>query len=448
MLANEPISTLMWKLSLPASVGMLVNALYNIVDTIYIGHGVGAMGIAGLSIAFPVQMILGGTGAMLGMGAASVISRNLGAKNYKRAEVAFGNNLFLIALLGSLISLIGTLFTGTILRTFGATDSILPYAMDYMSVIFLGAPLIIFSMSMNNVIRSEGAAKIAMLSMIIGAVGNIILDPFFIFVLDLGIRGAAMATVLSRLLVIGWVFFYYSSGKSVLFFSVKYLKPVPGIMKEILLIGFPAMLRHGSTSFVFGMVNQLAGFYGGDTAIAIFGILNRVVMFGGMPMVGISQGMQPILGYSYGAGYFHRAREVIKKSAIIATSFSILITLLLFLFPEAVITLFTSDPGLLEKGPVAMRMMTCGFFVIGFQMIGGTLFQAIGKALPSFVLNTSRQILLLIPVLLILPRYLGINGVWLSFPISDILSTVITFMVVLPEMERLKNAELAVGGEI
>jgi putative MATE family efflux protein len=203
MLANEPISTLIWKLSLPASVGMLVNALYNIVDTIYIGHGVGAMGIAGLSIAFPVQMILGGTGAMLGMGAASVISRNLGAKNYKRAEVAFGNNLFLIALLGSLISLIGTLFTGTILRTFGATDSILPYAMDYMSVIFLGAPLIIFSMSMNNVIRSEGAAKIAMLSMIIGAVGNIILDPFFIFVLDLGIRGAAMATVLSRLLVIG-----------------------------------------------------------------------------------------------------------------------------------------------------------------------------------------------------------------------------------------------------
>jgi putative MATE family efflux protein len=448
MLANEPISTLIWKLSLPASVGMLVNALYNVVDTIYIGHGVGAMGIAGLSIAFPVQMILGGTGTMLGIGAASVISRSLGAKNYKRAEAAFGNNLLAIAVIGFLIMLTGTLFTESILKIFGATEAILPYAYDYISVIFLGSPLIVFSISMNNVIRSEGAAKVAMLSMIIGAVANVILDPIFIFGLDMGIRGAALATVLARFLVIAWIFHYYRSGKSMLIFSIKYLKPVPGILWEILVIGFPSMLRHASSSFVFGLVNQLAGFYGGDVAIAIFGIMNRIIIFGGMPIFGITQGMQPILGYSYGAGYFHRAREVIKRSAVIATVFSSLITLILFVFPREVISLFTHSPELLEMGPSAMRMMTCGFFVIGFQIIGGTIFQAIGKGLPSFVLNTSRQVLILIPVLLILPRYLGLNGVWLSFPLSDILSTVITFMVVLPEMERLKNAELAVEGEM
>ncbi len=448
MLANEPIATLIWKLSLPASVGMLVNALYNIVDTIYIGHGVGSLGIGGLSIAFPVQMILGGTGTMIGIGAASVISRSLGAKNYERAEAAFGNNLLAIAILGGLIALVGTVFTEPILRIFGATDAIMPYAFDYISVIFLGSPLIIFSISMNNVIRSEGAAKVAMLSMIIGAVANVILDPIFIFGLDMGIRGAALATVLARFLVIGWIIHYYSNGKSSLVFRLKYLKPVPGILWEIFVIGFPSMLRHASTSFVFGLVNQLAGFYGGEAAISIFGIVNRVLIFGGMPIFGITQGMQPILGYSYGAGYFHRAREVIKRSAVIATAFSSIITLILFIFPEPVMYMFTRAPELLKIGPSAMRMMTCGFFVIGFQIIGGTIFQSIGKGLPSFILNTSRQVLILIPVLLVLPKYLGLNGVWLSFPVSDILSTIITFMVVLPEMKRLKDAELSMEGDL
>lgn len=447
MLANEPISRLIWKLSLPATVGMLVNALYNLVDTIYIGHGVGALGIAGLSISFPLQMIIGGTGAMLGMGAASVISRNLGAKNYKRAEVAFGNNLLAILLFGGSITLIGTLFIVPILHAFGATEAILPYALDYMSVIFLGSPLIIFCMSMNNVIRSEGAAKVAMYSMIIGAIANIILDPIFIFVLDMGVRGAALATVMARLVVIAWISYYYSTGQSLLKFSIKYMRPHLDVLWEIIVIGFPALVRHAASSFVFGMVNQLAAFYGGDMAVALFGINNRVIIFSFMPTVGIAQGMQPILGYNYGAGSYHRAREVILKSAFVATVFSSLLACALFIFPKTVISIFTHDPALLEMGPHAMRLMSFALFVIGFQMIGGTLFQSIGKALPSFILNTSRQVLILIPVLYLLPKYIGLDGVWLSFSIADILSTVITVIVVIPEMRSLKRSELAMEGE-
>lgn len=447
MLANEPVSSLIWKLSLPATVGMLVQALYNLVDTIYIGHSVGALGIAGLSVSFPLQMIIGGTGAMLGMGAASVISRNLGAKNYKRAEVAFGNNLLAILIFGGAILLVGKLMTVPILTAFGATDAILPYALDYMGVIFLGAPLIVFCMSMNNVIRSEGAAKVAMYSMIIGAVANIILDPLFIFVLDMGVRGAAIATVMARLIVIGWITYYYSTGQSFFKFSIKYMKPKLDILGEIIVIGFPALVRHAASSFVFGMVNQLAAFYGGDMAVALFGVNNRVIIFSFMPAIGIAQGMQPILGYSYGAGSYHRAREVILKSTMIATVFSSLLACVFFIFPKTVISIFTHDPALLEMGPHALRLMTFALCVIGFQMIGGTLFQAIGKALPSFILNTSRQILILIPVLYFLPKYIGIDGVWLSFPIADILSTFITVIVVIPQMRSLKRAELAMEGE-
>lgn len=447
MLAGEPIPSLIWKLSLPAMVGMLVNALYNFVDTIYIGHGVGALGIAGLSIAMPLQMIIGGIGIMLGVGAASVISRNLGARNYKRAELAFGNNLLAIVFFGAAIALLGIMMGDPILKVFGASDAILPYARDYMSIIFIGSPLIVFTMSMNNVIRSEGAAKVAMYSMIVGAVANIIMDPIFIFSLGMGVKGAAIATILSRVFSIVWIVYYYASGQSILNFNVKYIRPRPDIWAEIIVIGFPELVRNAATSFVFGMVNWQAATYGGDLAVALFGVNNKVVMTAGMPMIGIAQGMQPILGYSYGAGSYHRARDVVKRSAFIATVFSVCMAMCLQFFPTQVLSIFTNDAGLLSIGPRAMRLMTMGVFVIGFQMVGGSMFQAIGKALPSFVLNTSRQIFILIPFLYFLPQHIGLDGVWLSFPISDILSSVITLLMVLPQMKRFKKAELAMAGK-
>lgn len=445
MLANEPIAKLIWKLSLPATVGMLVNALYNLVDTIFIGNTVGPMGIAGLAISFPLQMLMGGTGAMLGMGAASVISRSLGARNYEKSKTAFGNNLFAIVVFGGLFASLGTVFLTPVLRAWGATDAILPYATQYMGLIFPGSPLIIFCMSMNNVIRSEGAAKTAMFSMIIGALSNVALDALFIIGMDMGIKGAAIATILARVPVVIWIFCYYASGKSFFRFVPERMKPDFAVLKEIIFVGFPALVRHGATSFVFGMVNNLAAFWGGNLAVAVFGVVNRMLMFSGMPVAGIAQGMQPILGYSYGAGRYHRALETIIRSAVIATIYTSIVAVILVTFPQAVISIFSRDPEMLYRGSHAMRLMSAGFFVVGVQIISGVLFQALGKPLPSLILNTSRQILVLAPVLLVLPRFLGINGVWLSFPVADIVSTILALAVTYPQMVSLKRAETGEG---
>ncbi len=225
MMANEPIGGLIWKLSLPAMVAMFVNGLYNVVDTIYIGHGVGSMGIAGLSVAFPIQMMIGGIGLMLGVGTASIISRSFGARDYEKAHRAFGNNLLGILFFGFLLVFFGSVFLRPILRLFGASEEIMPYAAEYMSVIFIGSPLTLFTMSMNNIIRSEGAARTAMGSMLVGAIANIILDPIFIFTFGMGIRGAAVATVLSRVFAIAWVTWFYRSGRSIISIRARHLAP-------------------------------------------------------------------------------------------------------------------------------------------------------------------------------------------------------------------------------
>ncbi len=446
MLANEPVGRLIWKLSLPAMVGMFVNGLYNLVDTIYIGHGVGSLGIAGLSVAFPIQMIIGGTGLMLGVGTASVISRSLGAKAYDKARSAFGNNLLATAFLGGIYFVAGTVFLHPILSLFGASAEILPYASEYMGVIFLGSPLIIFTMSMNNVIRSEGAAKTAMWSMLVGAIANIILDPIFIFTLGMGIRGAAIATVISRIGVMIWVGWFFFSGRSIITIRIKDLYPRLHIMKEIITIGFPAFLQHASSSLVFGMINQLLGFYGGNVAVAVFGVNNRVIIFSAMPTIGIAQGMQPIAGYNFGARQYGRTLEVIRTSNMMALAFCSGIAATLLLFPGPVLRIFTSDKALLEMGPHAMRLMVAGFFFAGYNKVGGSVFQALGKALPAFIINSARPILFFIPLLLIMPRFMGINGVWISFAVADILSFLITVFFLIPQKSALRSLKYSTEG--
>ncbi|HPA59021.1 MAG TPA: MATE family efflux transporter [Synergistales bacterium] len=445
MLANEPVGRLIWRLSLPATVGMFVNGLYNLVDTIYIGHGVGSMGIAGLSVAFPIQMIIGGTGLMLGVGTASLISRSLGAKDYDKAQRAFGNNLLATLLIGLIYIFWGRSFLPSILALFGASAEIMPYASEYMSVIFLGSPLIIFTMSMNNVIRSEGAARTAMWSMLVGAIANIILDPIFIFALGMGIRGAAVATVLSRSLVIAWIVWFFQSGSSILSLRARDLAPRFSILREILAIGFPAFLQHASSSLVFGMINQLLGLYGGNIAVAVFGVNNRVIMFSAMPTTGIAQGMQPIAGYNYGARQYGRTMEAIRTSSLMALAFCSGIATILLLFPGPVLKLFSSDRALLEMGPHAMRLMVAGFFVAGFNKVGGSVFQALGKALPALVVNSARPILFFIPLLVFMPRFLGINGVWLSFAVADLLSFLLTVFLLIPQMRTLRSLDPAPG---
>lgn len=441
MLANDPVGKLIWKLSLPAVVGMFVNGLYNLVDTIYIGHGVGSLGIAALSVSFPIQMIIGGTGAMLGIGTASLISRSLGARNYETAGRAFGNNLLATAALGIIYIFLGTAFLPQILTLFGASAEILPYASEYMSVIFLGSPLIIFTMSLNNVIRSEGAAKTAMWSMLVGALANIILDPLFIFGFGMGIRGAAIATVLSRVLVIAWIGWFFLSGKSLITFRAADMAPRFRILLEIFTVGFPAFLQHASSSLVFGLINQMLGFYGGNIAVAVFGVNNRIIIFSAMPIIGIAQGLQPIVGYSYGAGLYRRALEAIVTSNRLALLFCSGITLLLLAFPGYALRIFTSDPALISMGPHAMRLMVAGFFLAGYNKVAGSVFQALGKAFPAFLINTARPILFFVPLLMIMPRYIGINGVWLSFAVADVLSFALTVFFLIPQTRNLRSLE-------
>lgn len=446
MMANEPIGGLIWKLSLPAMVAMFVNGLYNVVDTIYIGHGVGSMGIAGLSVAFPIQMMIGGIGLMLGVGTASIISRSFGARDYEKAHRAFGNNLLGILIFGFLLVFFGSAFLRPILRLFGASEEIMPYAAEYMSVIFIGSPLTLFTMSMNNIIRSEGAARTAMGSMLVGAIANIILDPIFIFTLGLGIRGAAVATVLSRVFVIVWVTWFYRSGRSFISIRARHLAPRLGILKEIIIVGFPTFLQRVSSSFVYGWINQLLGAYGGNIAVAVFGINNRVIMYSAMPAMGIAQGMLPITGFNYGARKYGRALEAVKTSNFMALALCSAITTALLIFPGPTLKIFTSDRALLEAGIPAMRLMVAGTFSVGYNRVGGSFFQALGKALPAFLVNSARPILFFLPLLAIMPRLMGITGIWLSFSVADILSFILTVFLLLPATKDLRSLDLATEG--
>ncbi len=446
-LANEPIKTLLWKLSLPAMAGMFVMALYNIVDTIFIGRGVGALGIAGVSIVFPVQMIMMGIGQMVGMGAASLISRSMGADDMEKAERTLGNAVILILVLGGALSVAGLAKSTFFLRLFGATDTILPYAKAYMDIILLGVVFHTFSMSANNIVRAEGNARVAMISMFIGALLNIALDPIFIFALGMGIRGAAIATVIAHVATTSYLLRYFLTGKSSLRICVKNLVLKWAIVREIIAIGFATFIRTVAGSFIAVVINRTLGFYGGDISIAVFGVVHKVLMFAGMPGRGIAQGLQPILGYSYGARRYDRASEVIRRAIIIATVFCAAIFFILFFFAEPIVSIFSTNAALISQGTHAIRLVFVVLFLVGFHMVSSVVFQAIGKVIPTIILSTSRQILFLIPLVLILPRYFGLDGVWLSFPIADTLSFIIALAMVIPLMREFKRQSTLVETE-
>ena len=441
MLENQKISKLLIKLSLPATVAMLVNALYNIVDAIFIGRGIGFLGIGGLSIAFPVQMVIMAIAQMIGIGAASVMSRSLGAKNDERAYRVTGNAFLSVAILGFLICAFGLIFIDPLLRIFGAKDILFPYAKDYLQVVLIGSIYFPFVVTCNNLIRAEGNAKAAMFSMIIGAILNIILDYIFIFPMGMGIRGAALATIISQFVSLVYVLYYIYSGQSTMKVKIHHLKPDFSIIYEILTVGFPSFARQVAGSLIVVILNNSLGFYGGELAISVYGVVNRVIMFLFMPLFGIVQGMQPIVGYNYGAKRIDRVKEVLKVSIIATTVMATLSTLVGQIFPELIISLFNDDPQLIKDGVFALRIVISMIPIIGVQIIGAALFQSLGKAIPSLFLTLSRQVLFFIPLVLILPRIynLGILGIWLSFPIADFLATIFTVALLKKEMKLIEN---------
>ncbi|WP_406660474.1 MATE family efflux transporter [Methanolobus sp. ZRKC3] len=446
LLADESIGKLLFKLSAPATIGMLVQALYNLVDTIFVGHALGEnsiQGIAGIAVSFPIMMIVMAIALAIGIGASSIISRSLGENNLNKAETTMGNVLSLILISSTIITLLGSIFIVPILKSFGTTETIMPYATDYLSIIIYGSFFFIFAMAMNNIVRSEGNAKVAMYAMIVSAGLNIILDPIFIFGFDMGVKGAAIATVLAQAVGTLYLMYYFISGKSMLQVHAKHLKLKKDIVTETLAIGLGPFSRNASSSLMIIVLNNVLAIYGGDLSIAIFGIVNRLFMFAFMPMFGIIQGLQPIVGYNYGARNYDRVKQSIKLSIIITTAMSTLGFLLLFIFPEQLFSIFSTDQQLISSGRDATRIMVMAVPLVGFQIVGASLYQAIGKARPSFILSMSRQLLFLIPFVLILPHFFDLWGVWIAFPLSDSLSFLVTLIMVLKEFKILNRMEKA-----
>jgi len=430
---------------MPATIGMVVNALYNVIDTIFIGRGVGTLAIGGLSIAFPIQMIIMAFAQMVGIGAASAISRSLGSGEIEKADRVAGNSFSAVLLISTIVMSIGLIFTDPVLRIFGATDAILPYARDYIRIILMGSVFFSFTVSSNNLVRAEGNAKVSMFAMIIGTGLNIVFDPIFIFAFDMGIRGAALATILSQFFSFVYITFYLYGDKSTLKVRWHHLRPDFTILKEIFTVGLASFARQVAGSFVAILVNHSLAFYGGDLAISIFGIIRRVTMFLFMPLFGVVQGLQPIVGFNYGAKKYGRVREVIKLSIIITTIFASASVLIGEVFPFAIFRIFSSDSELITQGAPALRLVIMMIPVIGVQIVGAALFQSLGKAIPSLVLSLLRQVLLLIPLLIFLPRIggLGLTGIWISYPLADLLSTLLTGILIFRELGRMKKCDEA-----
>ncbi|MDD3031185.1 MAG: MATE family efflux transporter [Atribacterota bacterium] len=428
------------RLSFPAVVGMVANALYNLVDTIFVGRGVGSLAIGALAIAFPLQMLIVAIAQTVGLGAGSAVSRNLGAGKIDRAKCVVGNSFFCVITLAFTVSAIGLSFIEQILIFFGATQTILPYAHDYVVVILWGLPFFSFAISSNNLIRAEGNAKAAMISMLIGAILNIILDPIYIFVFNLGIKGAALATITAQFCSFLFIIYYIYKKDTFLKIKLRHLKPNLEIIKEIITVGLPSFLRLSSGSIATLLVNQSLRFYGGDLAIIILGVVIKITRFLFMPMFGVVQGMQPIAGYNYGARQYDRVLEVLKLTIKVLLIMSTSICLLMIIWPAKVIGIFTTDLEVIQAGMPVMRLLLFSIPILSIQMTGATLFQALGKAAPAIVFSLLRRVLLFIPLIIALPRFtqLGLMGIWLSYPIADILSAVITWFFLRSEIRKIR----------
>jgi putative MATE family efflux protein len=439
VLDDDRIGRLLFKLSLPAFLGMFVMTLYNVVDTIFIGHYVGPLGIAGLSIVFPLQLLTIGIGEMTGMGGASVVSRLIGVGNIPRAERAIGNAITATIVLSVIMMIAGLANPDFWLRLMGSSETILPYAKDYMTIILIGMFFMAFAMALNNLIRAEGNARTPMIGMIIGAVLNIILDAIFIIPLDMGIRGAALATVISQLVSVLYFVRYYLSGKSFIKIYSKNLIIEWGILKSILAVGIASFARMLAGSLSAMLVNRTLVAYGGDYAVSTFGILHRILMFAIMPGIVIGSGLQPILGFNYGARRYDKALQVTKLAIIAATTCSVIVFFVLYFAPEPFIRIFTNDTDLISLASYAAKRLFLVMPMVGFMMVGSLVFQSIGKAKQSFITAVSRPVLFLIPLIFTLPRFLQLDGVWWSFPIADALTVLLTLSLLIPQIRELRS---------
>ncbi len=429
---------------MPAFAGVIISSLYNIVDRIFIGQGVGSLALSGLSAIFPIMVIMVAFGMLIGVGAGVRVSFNLGKKDFDRAEKVLGNAFVLMVVVSLFITLIGFLIKHPLLTFFGVNDETYEYANDYLDIILSGTVFHIVGYSLNNLIRSEGSAKTAMFSMLIAAGLNIILDPIFIFWFDMGVKGAAYATVISQIVLCFWVLAHFRSERAVIRLHSRNFRIKRDIVWYIITIGFSPFAMQLASSLVFGTFNVQLVEYGGDIAVGAMGIILSIAMLMVMTVIAINMAAQPIISFNFGGKNFIRVKETLVISLIAATIISVIGFLAGELFPRAIIKLFnTNDSQLLEIGVKGLRIFLLALPLVGFQIITGNYFQSTGKAGLAALISLLRQVIVLLPVLLILPKYYGLEGVWFAGPIADTISAFVTFFFLLREMRKL-NAQIAV----
>ena len=440
LLRTEPIGKLLLRYSLPAIAAMVVFSLYNIIDSIFIGHGVGPLAISGLAITFPVMNLTFALVLLVGIGGASICSIRLGQQDIDGATRVLGNVLLLGLINGVTFGLLSQLVLDPVLTAFGASEHTLPYARDFMQIILYGLPVTCTMFGLNHVMRATGYPQKAMLSAVLTVGMNVILAPIFIFWLELGIRGAAVATVLSQCVGMVWVLSHFRNPNSTVHFRRGTFRLRRKIVSSIFSIGMSPFLLNVCACLVTVLINIGLKQYGGDMAIGAFGILNRILILFVMLVMGLTQGMQPIVGYNYGAQQFERVKQTLKYGVITGG----LITTAGFLAgqftPEIVARMFTNDAGLISLSVEGMHLATLVFPLVGIQIVVGNFFQSIGKAKLSIFLSLTRQLLFLAPCLLILPRFFGLNGIWISLPVSDSLSFVASMGVLYMFLREMRRA--------
>lgn len=424
-LGTENIGKLLMQYAVPAIIAMTASSLYNMVDSIFIGHGVGTMAISGLALTFPLMNLAATFGSLVGVGAATLISVKLGQKDYDTAQRVLGNVFVLNILLGVAFTVIVMAFLDPILYFFGGSDETVGYARDYMYIILLGNTITHLYLGLNAVLRSSGHPQKAMYATIATVIINTILDPVFIYGFGWGIRGAAIATIVAQIISLMWQLWIFSSKEELLHFHRGIFRLKRKIVFDSLAIGMSPFLMNMAACFIVILINQGLKKYGGDLAIGAFGIVNRLVFIIVMIVMGLNQGMQPIAGYNFGAKQYERVTKTLKLTIIYVTGVTTFGFIIGMLFSDTVVGIFTSDAELIELSAKGLRIVVMFFPIIGFQMVTANFFQSIGMASKAIFLSLTRQMVVLLPCLLILPRFFGAAGVWYSMPISDLLASLI-----------------------
>ena len=435
-LGTEMISRLLIKQAVPASIGILVMSLNMIVDTIFVGQWIGVLAIAAITVVLPIAFMISSIGMGIGIGGSSIISRALGNENSEKALLTFGNQISLTTILALLFVVLGNIYSTEILTLFGAKGAILDPAQAYFDVIIYGVPFLTFAMMGNPVIRAVGKPKFAMYAMLIPAVVNIALDILFIKYMHLGMYGAGLATAIAYASCGLFILYFFISNKSELKIIPKNFGLDFSIVNEIIRLGGVSIARQGTISVLMIVLNYSLYEYGGEISISIFGIINRVMMFALFPIMGITQGFLPIAGYNYGAKKYDRVKETIQKAIVYGCVVAGFIYIMIVLFAKEIISVFSTDATLLAETPRAMLLVFLASPIIAIQLIGSAYFQAAGKALPALFLTLLKQGVFLIPLAYILPMYFGVDGVWYSFAIGDVLATIITYIVVRREIKK------------